>query len=43
MSSMGETRASAPPLHGEHNHAVYCGILGLTEAEVEDLRKEGAV
>jgi len=35
---------SAPaPLLGQHNVEVYSGLLGLSEAEVEALRKEGIV
>jgi len=35
---------SAPaPLLGQHNVEVYSGLLGLSEAEVEALRKEGLV
>lgn len=31
------------PLLGEHNHEVYCDLLGLSDAELGDLRAEGVV
>jgi crotonobetainyl-CoA:carnitine CoA-transferase CaiB-like acyl-CoA transferase len=34
---------SGSPGLGEHNKKVWGGILGLTEDELEDLRKEGVI
>ncbi len=34
---------SASPLLGQHNQAVYCGVLGLSEAELADLVDAGVV
>jgi crotonobetainyl-CoA:carnitine CoA-transferase CaiB-like acyl-CoA transferase len=34
---------TAPPLVGEHNHEVYCELLGLPEAEFEALRAGGVI
>ena len=31
------------PLFGEHNREVLCGLLGLSEAELEELRREGVI
>ena len=31
------------PLLGQHNHEVFCDLVGLTEREFEDLGKEGAL
>jgi crotonobetainyl-CoA:carnitine CoA-transferase CaiB-like acyl-CoA transferase len=38
----GKVRSSSPGL-GEHNQEVWGEILGLTEEELEDLRKEGVI
>ena len=38
----GAIQGGAPTL-GAHNHDVYVGLLGLTEAELEQLRREGVV
>jgi len=38
----GEVRSSSPGL-GEHNQEVWGGLLGLTEEELKDLRKEGFI
>jgi crotonobetainyl-CoA:carnitine CoA-transferase CaiB-like acyl-CoA transferase len=38
----GAIQRGAPRL-GEHNEEVYCGLLGLTVAELEQLRREGVV
>lgn len=32
-----------PPALGEHNKQVYCGILGLSEAELAALKEQGAI
>ncbi|ERF69394.1 hypothetical protein EPUS_05939 [Endocarpon pusillum Z07020] len=34
---------SAPPMLGQHTDEVLMGLLGMEEAEVEDLRKKGVV
>ncbi len=31
------------PLLGEHNHAVYQGLLGMSQQEVESLKREGII
>ena len=31
------------PLLGEHNHETYAGWLGLSDAEIEDLRRDGVI
>ena len=31
------------PLLGQHNEAVYCGLLGLPKAELPDLRRAGVI
>ncbi len=33
----------AGPALGEHNREVYCGLLGLSEAELNDLKSKGAI
>lgn len=42
---MSETpwQVSRAPLLGEHNEAVYCGRLGLTKADLVDLRRAGVI
>jgi len=32
-----------PPSLGEHNAAVYCGILGYSAAEIEEMRLGGVI
>jgi len=39
----GEVRWSATWEEGSHNREVYCGLLGLSEPELEELRGEGIV
>jgi succinyl-CoA---D-citramalate CoA-transferase len=39
----GEVRWSATWEEGSHNRDVYCGLLGLSESDLEDLREEGVV
>jgi crotonobetainyl-CoA:carnitine CoA-transferase CaiB-like acyl-CoA transferase len=34
---------SPPPEPGEHNHEVYCALLGLSGEELERLKREGIV
>lgn len=38
----GDLSLPAPKL-GEHNHQVYSKVLGLSEEEIEDLRREGII
>jgi crotonobetainyl-CoA:carnitine CoA-transferase CaiB-like acyl-CoA transferase len=40
--SPGEVRLP-PPAIGEHNKEVYCGILGMSEADVQRLKEQGAI
>ena len=39
----GEVRWSGTWEEGSHNEEVYCGLLGLTDAELRELREEGVV
>ncbi len=39
----GAVRWSATWAEGSHNEEVYCGLLGLSEAELDELRKAGIV
>src|SRR5439155_23386729 len=39
----GEVRWSATWQEGSHNREVYGGLLGLSEAELEELRQEGVL
>ena len=42
--SAGGVAAPRPaPLLGEHNEAVYCGKLGLSRAELEELKQQGII
>jgi formyl-CoA transferase len=43
MSSAPELRASPPPLRGQHNEDVYCGVLGLSPQELDTLRQERVI
>jgi crotonobetainyl-CoA:carnitine CoA-transferase CaiB-like acyl-CoA transferase len=38
-----EQTMSFPPRHGEHNAAIYGGSLGMSDAELEQLRTEGVI
>jgi crotonobetainyl-CoA:carnitine CoA-transferase CaiB-like acyl-CoA transferase len=37
------TSYTAPPLQGQHNDAVYKGLLGLDDQELERLKEAGIV
>ena len=37
------TPARTPPLLGEHNREILCGIGGLTPGELDQLQADGAV
>ena len=39
----GSVRWSGTWEHGSHNEEVYCGLLGLSEAELDELRQAGVV
>ncbi|MET0246132.1 MAG: CoA transferase [Sphingomonas sp.] len=41
--SDSEVRVGPPPNLGEHNHAIFVDLLGLSEAEMHDLVKSGAL
>lgn len=41
--SDSDIRVGAPPNLGEHNHAIFVGLLGMSEAEVRDLTEAGAL
>ena len=41
--SCSHVPVTAAPLLGEHNRAVYCGLLGLSEPEVTRLQNEGVI
>jgi len=43
MSGSEGRKPSPPPRHGEHNHEVYCGLLGVTPEEMQSLIAEGVV
>jgi crotonobetainyl-CoA:carnitine CoA-transferase CaiB-like acyl-CoA transferase len=38
-----ELHTSPPPLLGQHNHEVLGGVLGLSEAEIETLERDGVI
>ncbi len=42
LEAEGDLRKPAPAL-GEHNKEVYCEFLGISEAELEELRREGII
>jgi formyl-CoA transferase len=39
----GSVRSIAPQSVGEHNEAVFCGLLGMAEAEIKALADRGAI
>ena len=39
----GEVRWSGTWEEGSHNEEIYCGLLGLTDSELRDLREDGVV
>src|SRR5262249_27789332 len=41
--SPGGVRSAGPAHPGRHNDDVYCGLLGKTAAELEELRTEGVL
>ena len=43
LSAVGERPATRPPLLGEHNEEVLCGLLGLSHQAVGDIRAEGVI
>ncbi len=43
MSGADSPEPAAPPMHGQHNREVYCGLLGLSDQEVARLRQEGVI
>ena len=43
MSAAGSLSATPPPMHGQHNREVYCGLLGLSVEEVQALKREKVI
>jgi crotonobetainyl-CoA:carnitine CoA-transferase CaiB-like acyl-CoA transferase len=43
MSGAPPAQAAPPPMHGQHNRDVYCGILGLSDEDLARLRREGVI
>lgn len=43
MSASAPMRPTPPPTLGQHNREVLCGILGLSEAEYENLARERVI
>jgi len=43
MSAADTFAASAPPILGEHNRNVFCGLLGLSGEELEELQREQVI
>ena len=43
LTGCAESPATAPPTLGQHNREILCALGGLTEAELADLEREGAV
>ena len=43
LSRISQRPPRRPPLVGEHNEEVLCGLLGLNQRELEDIRAEGAI
>lgn len=41
--SQSEIRVGPPPNLGQHNHQIFVGLLGMSEAEVRDLAEAGAL
>jgi len=42
-SLLPKEKFAPPPLLGEHNEAVYCGILGFSSADLPSWKKEGII
>lgn len=42
---VGQTRLvpSGAPLLGQHNHEIWCDLIGLSEVELEDLKTKGVI
>ena len=43
LTGCAESPATAPPTLGQHNREILCALGGLTEAELADLERAGAV
>ena len=43
LTGCAESPATAPPTLGQHNREILCALGGLTEAELAELEREGAV
>lgn len=43
MSAANSLNPSPPPMRGEHNREVFCGLLGLSESELEDLKRDQVI
>jgi crotonobetainyl-CoA:carnitine CoA-transferase CaiB-like acyl-CoA transferase len=43
MSAGNSLNPSPPPTRGEHNREVFCGLLGLSDSELEDLKRNQVI
>jgi crotonobetainyl-CoA:carnitine CoA-transferase CaiB-like acyl-CoA transferase len=43
MSNVGELNYSHPPDVGQHNHEVFGGLLGLSDAEIKMLMEQKVI